>query len=373
MANLNKRLSVHSDRIERWLGADKIAELSANLKGWYGPPINVMDLPGSVWIGADGDFVGDFDRGFFDSAKDSFERFAKRFWKAAGRPESLAVGFTSLADAVGRASAGYATILQFSKTGVAGTTGAAASLWTAAGQPSAGAIGSAAPGGRATDKSTTGAMPFSNPASGTNHLIGADMQTSVVGSLLIYDRIFDVAVNMNSSSAQSVTGVPTRYQSTTVTAMDYCGGNFFFPEVIGVLAATGHNWDAMLYRNQAGTDSQAAPVMAGISAAAAARLDMPLGTWFTPLNTGDIGVKDIDSMKLSTTVATGTADWVVGHPIGIMSLPVANTSLPFDWLTNRQLAPRIFDDACLAALELPKTSGTAGTYSGLIQICNAAP
>jgi len=49
-----------------------------------------------------------------------------------------------------------------------------------------------------------------------------------------------------------------------------------------------------------------------------------------------------------------------------MSFPVINSILPFDWLTNRQLAPRIFNDACLAFYEISKPATTATGYHGMI-------
>ena len=92
MVSINKTRSVHSGWLERWLGAERIANLSRNMTDgggpgipWHGPPINLRDCPGSVWIGADGDFIGDFDRGFFASAADSLAEHLKRLVER-GRP-----------------------------------------------------------------------------------------------------------------------------------------------------------------------------------------------------------------------------------------------------------------------------------------------
>ena len=65
-------------------------------------------------------------------------------------------------------------------------------------------------------------------------------------------------------------------------------------------------------------------------------------------------------------VATGVIWFMVGHPLGFMSFPVANMMTPFDWLTNRDLAPRIFDDACLAFIEPVRNGTGANTYTGRI-------
>ena len=368
--------SVHSGRIERWLGRDRVEQLSKSMAGWYGPPINLMDCPGSVWIGRDGDFCGDFDRGFFHSASDAFADHLKLVWKATGRPGQLNAGFASIGDALSRASSGNSQLLGggIAKSGPTGLANAASTLWRIGSQPAAGSAPSAAPGGRAPTSATTGAMIYNNPASGTLHLTGAGMSANVANnSLLLYDRIFDVLKTMNSTATESVTGVPTRYQSSTASAADYAGGNFLMIEVGGTqLAATSHNWTTCLYRNQAGTDNTTLPSVTGNSATIVDRLDHPVNSWFCPLASGDTGIMDLAQMQCSAAVATGVINFVIGHPIGVMSFPVINALLPFDWLTNRLQAPRIFDNACLALLELPKPSSTATTYTGMIYATGAA-
>jgi uncharacterized protein YceK len=332
-----------------------------------------------VWLTKDGDFVGTFDRGGFDSAWDSMERYAKRLWRELGKQAHepmYAAGFASISDALARASAGFrqypnGTIVKAGPTGVVSVT---SSLWRVGSMPAAGAAGSAAPGGRAPTQATTGAMAFTNPSSGTSHLTGVDMSCSVINNtVLLYDRIFDVAKTMNSTATEAVTGVPTRYQSSTATAEDYAGGNFLFVEVGGTaLAATAHNWTVCQYRNQAGTDAQTLPSLTGNSGAIVDRLDHPTFSWFAPLAAGDSGVMDLHQMQCSAAVATGLINFVIGHPIGFMFFPVITALLPFDWLTNKDQAPRIFDSPCLAMMELNKPATTATTYQGRISVTNAA-
>lgn len=377
--NISTSRSVHSDRIERWLGAENAARLSQAMKGWYGPPIHLLDCPGSVRVCGDGDFIGPFENGYAVSAIEAMRERIKASWREIARyqPWVLNAGFASISDALARASSGNSQMLNgaISKSGPTGVTQSCSSLWRANAMPAAGAAGSAAPGGRALTKATQGAMAFNNPSSGTLHLTGADMLATVANNaVMLYDRIFDVAKTMNSSATESVTGVPTRYQSSTATAADYAGGNFLFIEVgATALANTAHNWTVCQYRNQAGTDAQTLPSVTGIAQATNDRFDMPLGTWFCPLATGDTGVMDLAQMQCSALVATGSINFVIGHPIGVMTFPIANLMLPFDWLTNRNQAPRIFDDAALALFELPKPSTTATTYTGQIYATSAAP
>lgn len=367
--------STHSGRLERWIGAERIEEISKSMKGWYGPPIHLLDCPGSVRVCADGDFIGPFDRGYFASAWDAFEAA----WKRASRvpPGTLYAGFASVSDALTRASQGNKRTPggTISKTGPTGVVGAGSSLWRVGTQPAGGGAGSAAPGGRACTSATTGAMAFANPASGTLHLVGANMSASVINnSLLLYDRLFDVAKTMNSTATEAVTGVPTRYQSTVATDPDYAGGNFLFVEVGGTaLAATGHNWTVCTYTDQGGTASTL-PSLTGNASAIVDRLDHPLTSpWFAPLESGDVGIRTLTQMQCSAAVATGAVNFVIGHPLGFMSFPIANFLSPFDWLTNMDQAPRVFDNACLALLEPNKPATTATSYNGQINLTIAAP
>jgi len=376
---INKSKSTHSGRLERWLGCEKIESLSASMKGWHGPPINLTDVPGSVWIGKDGDFIGDFDRGYFDSASDALARHVRNLWRAAGKPiyipeNCLNAGFASIGDALTRALGGHRNALTVLKSG--GSTAEHTTLWANGIIPAAGSAASAAPGGRIPTASTTGTLPFVHPSTGTLHLTGANFAASAINSsLLIYDRIFDVAKTMSSSATEAVTGVPTRYQSSTATNANYAGGNFLMIEVSTTLGNQAHNWTTCLYRNQAGTDSQTLPSVTGTVNLAATQLDHPLapaGPWFCPLATGDSGIMDLAQMQCSAATLTGGINFVIGHPLGVLCFPIITKILPFDWLTNGDLAPRVFDNAAIAFLQISRAAGTAVTFTGTLYATAAA-
>lgn len=370
----------HAQQVERWLGPEKIKQLQDAMAGngqrWYGRPICLLDVPGSLWITSDGDFVGYVNGGFFASAMDVIESRLKRLLKEMGRPQYgyCNAGFASISDALLRSSSGFAQRRNFNKVGPTGVVASTSTLWRVGPQPAAGSAGAAAPGGTAHSSADTGALSFANPASGTTHLVGADVGASVIGNtLMIYDRLFSVAKTMNATTTEAVSGVPTRYQSTTSSAQDYIGDNFGFIEIGGTaLAATAHNWTVCTYTGQDNASSTL-PSVTGLSGGIVDRLDQPTNQWFVPLASGDIGMKAWTQMQCSAAVATGAINFCIGHPIGFMSFPVINALLPFDWLTNRDLAPRIFDSACLAALEILKPSTGATTYTGRICLANAAP
>jgi len=365
--------AVHAQRLDRWLGAERVAQISDSMKGWYGPPIHLLDCPGSVRVGADGDFVGPFERGVFMSALDALAAAYKR---AARNPQSTVyAGFSSISDALSRASQGFVQYPagMFNKVGPTGVVGVTSSLHKLGPQPAAGVASSGAPGGIALVDSDTGGMQFANPAAGSLRLTGADVTCSVINNtLLLYDRIFGVAKTMNSTATEAVTGVPTRYQSTTATNEDYIGGNFGFVEVgLTALAATAHNWTVCTYLDQ-GDAASTLPSLTGNASAITHRLDHPAQQWFAPLESNDVGIKAWTQMQCSALVATGLINFVIGHPIGFMAFPVINSMMPFDWLTNRDQAPRIFADAYLAFLEIMKPATTATTYTGRIAATSTA-
>lgn len=373
MSNLIKFRSTHSGRIERWLGKDRVQDLVDATYGtkWYGPPIHILDLPGSVRIGKDGDFIGPFERGVYATALDALEG---AFRRAAKVPKySFNTGFTSISDALSRGSGGFSRKLPFNKVGPTGVVAVTSSLHKIGPQPIAGVAAAAAPGGTAYVDSDTGGFTFDNPAAGSYRLTGADVSASVLGNtLLLYDRIFGVAKTMASTGTEAVTGVPTRYQSTVATDEDYIGGNFGFVEVgLTQLAATAHNWTVCTYTDQGGAASTL-PSLTGNSGGITHRLDHPTSQWFAPLESGDSGIKAWTQMQCSASVATGLINFVIGHPLGFMSLPLANSLFPYDWLTNRDLAPRIFADAYLSLLEITKPATTATTYTGVLYMTSTS-
>jgi hypothetical protein len=366
--NIVKHRSVHSGRLERWMGSDKISNLGKSMKDWYGPPIHILDVPGSVRMCKDGDFIGPFERGVFFSALDVFESAFKRAAKVP--PGTLYAGFSNISDALSRASQGFRQSFNgnIQKAGPTGVANVTSTLWRLGAAPAAGSAGAAAPGGTAHTSADTGAMVWNNPSAGTMRLTGADMSASVNSNcLLLYDRLFSVAKTMNSSATEAVTGVPTRYQSSTPTSEEYIGGNFLFVEVGGTaLAATGHNWTVCTYTDDANNATQTLPSLTGNSGAIVDRLDHPANQFFAPLATGDVGIKLLSQMQCSAAVATGLINFVIGHPIGFMAFPIANMMTPFDWITNRDQAPYISNSACLALLEVVKPSTTATSYTGRI-------
>lgn len=363
----------HSDRLERWLGADKVAQLSAAMCNreakWYGKPIAVHGVPGLVYATKDGDFIGAIDAGYEVSAIDRADDIIRRHHRmqrarmARVRRQSGAIG--SLDQALAAYFGGGNRTFSFNKAGTTGVVGATNTLWFVGSQPAAGSAAAAAPGGTVPTDATTGSWAFDNPSSGTQHFVfGNPIASVAANTLLLYDRLFSVTKTMNSSTTEAVTGVPTRYQSTTAGAADSAENNFLMIECRTALAATAHNWTVCTYTDQSNNTGATLPSVTGNSSNIVNRLDQPVGTWFCPLASGDTGIRNLTQMQCSAAVATGAIDFTIGHPIAFMPCGIANFVCEKDGLTTSISLERIFDDACLAFLEICKSATTATTYTG---------
>ncbi len=379
----------HSDRLERWLGAEKVKEISERYGKFY-YPIALHGVPGNVRVMPGGDFTGEIMAGEFLSAQDGAAAVLKKIQHQAKlkarRDNALGTlveliraedkqlaslgAFASIDAVIAAYTGGKGQTLMFMKTGVASNAiGNSNDMWTRAGTPAAGGAGGAAPGGVAPTAATAGALGFANlGAANSGHYLNWALSASVINnSLLLYDRLFAVVKTMNSTATQAVTGVPTRYQSQVAGAVDYIGGNFCFPaNPTTVLAATAHNWTVCTYTDQGGAAGTFL-TGTGVSACVVGGIDLAAGDWFFDLAAGDVGVGALTQMQCSALVATGTIDFVIGHPIAINACPIANLSCVDDGLyTSLNLTP-ILDNAALSFIELTKPATTATTYSGMLR------
>lgn len=369
----------HSDRLERWLGAEQVSGIIRAMQGrkWYGGPIAVHGVPGSVFVTKDGDFIGEIRSGqemsAVDRAADYIRREQRRHVTRAGHLRRQSGAFGSLSQLIAAATGGKRQDMLFSKTSTAANAiGNCMDLWGMNGQPPSGGGGAAAPGGTAYVSTDAGALGFKNPTNANqSHFVSAWVSATVSpNTLLLYDRLFAVVKTMNSTATQAVTGVPTRYQNTVSGNDDYAASTFCYPWSPAIaLAATAHNWTVCQYTDQDGNTVQGFSSIAGVASCVIGGVDLVAGNWFLPLGSaGDLGVKALTQMQCSALVATGTISFVLAHPIAFFPCPIANLICPVDGLYTAFNLERIYDNACLNFLEMPKSATTATTYSGQISL-----
>lgn len=361
--------ATHSQRLERWLGAEQVARISLAMRDWHGGPIQVALVPGRVYAAPGGDFVGPIRGGYYACMADFVQQRARRVLREAARRQAgtLHAGFSSLSDLVSEATTGGKS--QEHTFNKVGTASAAApqpmSLWNVGAKPAAGGVGGTSGTGAACTRATTGALGQDNPTvSGDQlHLVSGDASASVANTLLLYDRLWHMTYDHAAALTTAIDALnrPTRYQTAALAPSNFIAG-----EVTTALSATAHNI-TVTYVDDAGNSAEAATVYAAPVSAAANRIPLVSPNWFLPLNSGDRGARYLTNIAQSTiTSVTGISNFFVGHPLAFLPCPVANLLFPFDWIYRKFGPKRVYDDACLAFLEMPKTATTATTYNGML-------
>lgn len=359
--------SVHSQQLERWLGTEQVEHYSRMMRGWYGPPIAVANVPGRVYATGDGDFVGAIRGGYYGNLLDFAYGRVKSALRRAYRPYQLNAGFTSLSDLIAEAtSGGKAQQIIFNKAAATATTvGNSFSCWNVGNLPAAGGTGGTSGTGRACTRTTTGALGQSNAGSGDQlHLTTVTVQATAVSSLMLVDRLWDMTYNHASATTTAVdaSNRPTRYQTAGLAP-----GNFIAGEVTTALSATAHNL-TITYTDQDGNSNDAAAYAAPVSAVAG-RSPTVTGQWFVELNSGDTGARYITQIAQSTiTSVTGISNFWIAHPLALIPCPVANLPFIFDGINSAFNLERVLDDACLA-FYTPRIATTGSiTYNGAIKL-----
>ena len=287
-------------------------------------------------------------------------------------PDIRGAAFTSLSDLISEATGGKSQMIQFNKVGATGVVGGHNTLWDVGNVPALGAVGAALAAGSDQTRDTTGALgPQTNAGSGdTLHLTTGYLSASVASmTLLLYDRIWSGVPVLSSGFgvAQTVTSTLARYETTGSGGTSR--GNFCMCEITTALPATAHGW-TFEYTDDSGNAVETSPTVTGLSAGIAKRLDTAtVNSYVAPLNAGDVGISDISKWTLTTAnLASGAMNVVIGHPIGFLVTSLVNQMVVMDGINSAFNLQRIYDDACLALIEVNKPATTATTYTGMLQL-----
>ena len=232
-------------------------------------------------------------------------------------------------------------------------------LWRAAGQPITGAQ-PATIGGDILTGASTGAWGPTNPTvnKSKHGLYVAGSDTVAVGELLLYDRLWHGRPLLNTTAQQTVNSPAwTRYANGP--------GVKIFIEVGTVLAAGAHNWTLSAYTDQDGASGNNGGANTGISAAAVDRLDHS-SPWLT-LAANDTGVRSIQGITLSATIATGAVNMVACRPITWLPILGANVLVERDLVLQIAQLPRLYGDGtngpCLAWAVMPTNTTSSGVLT----------
>jgi hypothetical protein len=347
--------------------------MEEKFKDWYGPPIAVAGIPGRVYVARGGEFVGPIRGGYYASRADwQADKIKGMLRKVVNgwytEQPVAALGFAGVADLQSKWSLGRRQVFGFHKNIVGQpATGAAADSWHVANTPAAGSAASTANGGTVYDNTSVGGFQQANAISGEQlYFVSANLgQAVAIGSAMcLFDKLFAVNRNYNSAAAQAITGVPTRYQTSTTAP-----GNIHLTNVVAALGATPANV-TITYTDQDNNAAEAGPAQVIRINAAIDTNDLTSPLWFYLLNAGDNGLMKLTNFQLSAAMGTGTADRGIYHPIAVIPSNPNNFGVHthIDGTNSAFCFERIYDGACLNLWTLPQSATTATGWVGSITL-----
>jgi hypothetical protein len=224
--------------------------------------------------------------------------------------------------------------------------------WYVAGNPGAASANAAGVNGAAVSAPVAGQISRTNPGSGNAYLARLSMQTNIVGSLWLIDRLWNNSgLTVTSTSAQAIS-------PATLPSRDNAGGT----NGAAVMAAI--EWSAtggagtptvtLTYTDQDG-NTGATGTFTGVTTP-------PVGTFeiFT-LAAGDTGVRAPTSFIQSATRTSGTMHLVLFRVLAMLEINQANAGFAIDALTSGM--PRIYDSSVLQWVWFPSAT-TATNFVG---------
>ena len=217
------------------------------------------------------------------------------------------------------------------------------SLWATAGFPAAGAAAGSVNGAVCT-KSTTGALQFADAGGGETLYIGQlGMQGAIVGTILIYDRLWhNSALSGTVTTAQTFT-MPSLTRHTDGVGVE-CFAEWYTATGSTAVTAT------LSYTNTTDT--------AGRSGTAAFIATPVVGQMIPfQLAAGDLGIKSIQSVTLSATTGTaGNFGLTLMKRKASIPITTANIGMVLDAIALGM--PPLEANACVAFMVQTSTTNT---------------
>jgi hypothetical protein len=224
----------------------------------------------------------------------------------------------------------------------------------AAGYPPAAATPSPGLSGAALT-SYEGQIPFTNPVSGNTYLAGlrrAFLATTVNASqrtLMIVDRLWhNSGIDLTVTTAQTVNSVtfPARDLNQSTNGE----GVYLWLEVSSQLGA-GLPAVTVDYTNSAGTAGRTGSLLMSFRTAAPQGHVFPIG-----LDTGDKGVRSVQSITFSVAVSTGAIHLVAYRPIAMINNASAASNYSVDDALTLAM-PQLWNNSVPQNVSIPATNG----------------
>jgi hypothetical protein len=234
-------------------------------------------------------------------------------------------------------------------------------FWKATGNPAAGSdpVNGMA-GAVACTSSTTGAILYTNPTGpATMHILSGVTTSSALGTFILVDRL----AHANINNAQATASFSPVLSGTG--RLDTGEGAQIIMEVTSALSAAS-NTRTFTYTNEAGTGSRTTQNIVTVASAVAGRVPYASYIW-VPLQSGDKGVRSVESTTLVSGTATGAYNVVLVKPLAYFVVNVTYCVCERDFVVEIPSLPRIKDNSCLMLFFLPNGASTA-TCLGEVKI-----
>jgi hypothetical protein len=224
------------------------------------------------------------------------------------------------------------------------------SLWTAAGQPGAGAAQGSVNGAVPTS-ATAGAFTFTNPVSNNSYLAKLTVAGATTGTLILYDRLWhDSALSATSTSSQPIS-------QPALTRPDANGDDVeLWAEIY--TATTAAATATATYTDQDGNTGNSAT--ASIIAASVAGQMFPFA-----LAAGDTGVRAVTAVVLSGSMTAGA--WGLTLLRRLAEIPIGLIGVGNTYDAFALGMPQVYDNASLTFMVMA-TGTTFGPVMGSIEI-----
>jgi hypothetical protein len=241
-------------------------------------------------------------------------------------------------------------------TGTMEAPGVLHSTLYTAGIPGAGAP--PAPGINGAALTTyAGQIPFSNPSSGNKYLAGISASASLVGSVLLLDRLWhNSGLVVTTTTAQAITpvAIPARDLDGTTNGE----GVYAALEVSTATTNAGAIANTTIsYTNQAGTAGRTG-TMPSFPASAAAGTFVPFF-----LQAGDTGVRSVESVTLGTSYVTGAIHLVLYRVLAEIGVPVVALNVNQDAVACGM--PRLYNNTVPFIVWLPSATTATTIWANI--------
>jgi hypothetical protein len=233
------------------------------------------------------------------------------------------------------------------------------SLWGLGGNPSAGTFNTTLAGVtlNSTSAQVPGQIDFTNPVSGNAYLARFSASINTSGLLILADRIWhNGGFTINSTALQTVNsvGFPARDNNGTSA-----GEGILLGLEISAAAGAAAPTITIGYTNSNGVAGRIATNSAPTANSPGAGAFYPIG-----LQSGDIGVRSVQSLQLSGSWISGTMNLVAYRPIATLEISSSFAGFAIDAISSGM--PILYPGSVPQLIMIPSAATASGVTGSVV-------